>query len=53
MSGECDPEGLKIFAGRTPLEINTKPIFEGQQTLAMVREIYGIPDPDKRQMILL
>ncbi len=52
MSGQCEPVGLKIYAGRIPLEVSETPIFEGEATLKMAREIYGIPDPDNLQMTL-
>ena len=45
--------GLKVWV---TWEVNTygvPPNFEGQSTIALVREIYGIPDPDNHQMRLL
>lgn len=51
-SGTCDPNGLKIYAGRCPLTVGSKPIFEGSVTLAMARALYDIADPNEAQQSL-
>lgn len=46
--------GLKIWAGRTAVNhITEKPIFQGNATVRMAREVYAIPDPSNHQMRLL
>ena len=45
--------GLKIWASWD--SINTyeqKPIFEGNQTIAIARHVFAIPNPDDKQMSL-
>jgi len=46
--------GLKIWAGWSVFNHHeTKPIFEGQNTIEMARIVYGISDPDDDQLALL
>ena len=46
--------GLKIWAGwHIVNHVTEKPLFQGRQTVAMARYIYGITDPDDGQMSLL
>ena len=61
--GSCGPgrmdivhqgAGLKIWAGWHLINHVTEvPVFQGKQTLAMARIIYGIGDPEDRQLPLL
>ncbi len=61
--GSCGPgrmdvahqaSGLKIWGGWHIVNHHTeKPLFQGAQTLAMARHIYGIVDPSDNQMSLL
>lgn len=58
--GSCGPgrldvahqaSGLKIWGGWHIVNHHTEqPLFQGNQTLAMARHLYGITDPDDRQM---
>lgn len=46
--------GLKIWgAWQVVNHVTTTPLFSGQATLDMAREVYGIPDPSKEQLSLL
>jgi hypothetical protein len=46
--------GLKIWASwNCPNIVTDKPLFEGRVTLAMARHVYGIPDPNNRQLSFL
>ncbi len=46
--------GLRIWAGwQHPNEVTDKPIFAGEATVRMAREVYGISDPSCAQMALL
>jgi len=61
--GSCGPgrldvmhqaSGLRIWAGWHIVNHCTEPpLFQGRQTLAMARYVYGISDPDDAQMSLL
>lgn len=45
--------GLKIWAGRNGVShIHDKPLYQGAATVAMARNVYGIRDPEDRQMRL-
>lgn len=45
--------GLKIWGGwRVVNHVNTAPLFSGDATLAMAREVYGIANPDAEQLNL-
>ena len=62
-AGRCAPEqlhltwqgaGLKIWASwHVHNHVREKPVFSGAETIAMAREVYGIPDPNNRQLPLL
>jgi len=62
MGGSCGPDcisiafqgaGLKIWASWShPNIVRDTPIFAGKATIAMAREVYGIPDPSDRQITL-
>ncbi len=46
--------GLRIWAGwQCPNEVTDKPIFAGDATVRMAREVYGISDPSCAQLALL
>lgn len=46
--------GLRIWAGwQCPNEVTDKPIFAGDATVRMAREVYGISDPSSAQLALL
>ena len=46
--------GLKIWGGwHVVNHVTSKPLFAGEGTVAMAREVYGISDPDKDQLSLL
>jgi len=48
-TGSC----LRIWGGRHIVNhVQEKPIFVGKQTIAKAREVYGIPDPDNKQLDL-
>jgi hypothetical protein len=60
--GQCGPgmlgisyqgNGLRIWADRGIGCLRRKPILAGAATLAMARTVYGIRDPDEKQMSLL
>ena len=60
--GQCGPgmlgisyqgSGLRIWADRGIGSHGRKPILAGAATVAMARTVYGIRDPDDKQMILL
>jgi hypothetical protein len=61
-AGRCGPDqmhitwqgaGLKIWASwHIHNHVTERPIFAGQATVAMSREIYGIPDPAQTQLSL-
>lgn len=61
--GSCGPgrlhvthqgAGLKIWASRTVHNhCQMKPVFAGQETVRMAREVYRIPDPFEAQLPLL
>jgi len=43
--------GLKIWGGwHVVNHVTEPPLFQGRETIAMAREIYLIPDPEKSQM---
>jgi len=45
--------GLKIWASWESINlVQDTPIFAGKATIAMAREVYGIPDPSDRQITL-
>lgn len=44
--------GLKIWGGWEFDFYDVPPLFSGQKTIAMARTVYGIPDPEQRQMAL-
>lgn len=45
--------GLRIWgAWHTVNHIKEKPLFSGKATIAMARQVYGIKDPDNKQMDL-
>ena len=45
---------LKIWGGWDVMNhVTTKPLFSGQATVDMAREVYGIADPDNDQLNLL
>ena len=45
--------GLKIWAGwSSPNIVTDKPLFQGNATVAMAREIFNIPDPTNPQQSL-
>ena len=45
--------GLNIWGGWDVVNhVTEPPLFHGRETIAMAREIYSIPDPDKSQMQL-
>ena len=62
MGGSCGPgmmdvtfqgPGLRIWASREiTSHYNTRPIFAGHATVAMAREVYGITNPQARQLRL-
>ena len=39
--------------GAYPNMHTDKPLFEGKATIAIARRIYGIPDPNNRQLSFL
>lgn len=45
--------GLKIWADRGIGSYTRKPILAGAATVAMARMVYGIRDPNDKQMSLL
>jgi hypothetical protein len=45
--------GLKIWADRGIGSLRRKPILAGAATVAMARSVYGIKNPDDKQMSLL
>lgn len=46
--------GLRIWGGWHVVNHGAeKPLFEGKRTIAMAREIYGIPNPEDEQLSLL
>lgn len=46
--------GLKIWGGWTTANhVVTPPLFAGEQTIAMAREVYGIANPNDDQLQLL
>ena len=46
--------GLKIWAAREIFnQYEEKPVFEGKQTMQMARDVFGIKNPDSKQMTLL
>lgn len=46
--------GLKIWASWDTINnVTDKPIFKGQETIKMAREVYKIPDPSDDQAQLL
>ena len=46
--------GLRIWgAWHVVNHVQEKPLFEGAETLAMARLVYGIANPDDRQLSLL
>lgn len=61
--GSCEPDrlsvtyqgaGLKIWGGwHIVNHVTEPPLIAGAKTIAMAREVYGIPDPDEDQMSLL
>lgn len=51
-SGRCDPKGLKIWAGPTPLAQSRLPILAGCEVLQMARAEYEIQDPETKQLAL-
>lgn len=42
--------GLRIWADWDWADMRHKPIFEGDRTLAIAREVYGITDPSNPQL---
>ncbi len=45
--------GLKIWAAwEWPDHVNSKPIFQGRSTMDMARQIYGVRNPDNKQLAL-
>jgi hypothetical protein len=44
--------GLKIWADHCIGSRSRPPILEGKQTVSFARRVYGIPDPDEKQMAL-
>jgi len=42
--------GLKIWADHCAGSRSRPPILEGQATLRLAREVYGIADPEERQI---
>lgn len=44
--------GLRIWADRCMGNRSRPPILEGQRTVSFARRIYGISDPDDRQLVL-
>lgn len=45
--------GLRIWGGWSPVNhVREKPLFAGKATIAMARSIYGISDPNQRQLDL-
>ena len=45
--------GLKIWIGWEIINTHEQlPVFQGQATVAMVRELYGIKDPADKQLAL-
>jgi len=45
--------GLRIWGGwRTVNHVSEKPLFSGKATIAMARQVYGIKDPNNKQMDL-
>lgn len=51
-SGRCQPDGLKIWAGPTPLEQFASPVLAGDEVLRMTRAEYEIADPTATQLAL-
>lgn len=46
--------GLKIWGGWQAVnQVTAAPLFSGEATLAMAREVYGIANPDAEQLTLL
>jgi hypothetical protein len=45
----CQAAGLKIWADHCAGSRSRPPILEGQATLRLAREVYGIADPDDKQ----
>ncbi len=46
--------GLCIWGGwQVVNHVKEKPLFSGVATIAMAREVYGIPDPQSEQLSLL
>jgi hypothetical protein len=46
----CQAAGLKIWADRCVGSRSRPPILEGQQTVSFARKVYGISDPEEKQM---
>ena len=45
--------GLRIWAGwHVVNHVREKPIFSGKETIRMAREVYGIADPENKQLKL-
>ena len=45
--------GLKIWAGWHVINhVMEKPVFDGQSTIAMAHEVYGIRDPADNQLVM-
>ncbi len=63
MGGSCGPSamhvtyqgpGLRIWAAwEVTSHYGTKPVFAGHATVAMAKEVYGIANPQERQMRLV
>lgn len=50
---EYQGAGLKIWASWESFNhCSTNPIFEDAQTMAYARKVFGIPNPDEKQMSL-
>lgn len=53
-SVEFTGSGLRIWGGwHIVNHCADKPLFEGKRTIAMAREVYGIPNPEDEQLSLL
>jgi hypothetical protein len=45
--------GLKIWAAwGFPDHVNSKPIFQGRTTMDMARQVYGVRNPEDKQLAL-
>ena len=51
VNGGCEGNGQKIWASHgVPHRHTAEPMCQGKATLRLAREVYGIADPDEKQM---